>query len=131
MLHTIRQLVGDDEKWRSILRGLGKDFYHQTVTTQQVENYISTKSGIDLTKVFDQYLRTVKVPMLKYSIKGNEVTFWYENVVDGFNMPLTVSVNGRNETIRPTTGPNTRMFNDPVKTFVVDRNYYVETAVAK
>lgn len=131
LLHTIRQIVNDDGKWRSILMGLNKDFWHQTVTSKQVENYISQHAGVDLSKVFDQYLRTIKIPMLKYSIKGNEVTFWYENVVDGFSMPLEVAVNGRNETIRPTASPNTRMFQDPVKTFVVDRNYYVESKEAK
>ena len=67
------------------------------------------------------------MPKLRYSIKGNEVTFWWENVVEGFNMPVTVAVNGKNETIRPTSTPNTRMFQDPVKSFVVDRNYYVES----
>src|SRR5690606_8757454 len=47
ILHTLRQLLEDDEKWREILRGLNKDFYHQTVTTKQIEDYISEKSGID------------------------------------------------------------------------------------
>ncbi len=45
MLHTIRHVINDDEKWRGILRGLNKDFWHQTVTTAQVESYISKKSG--------------------------------------------------------------------------------------
>ncbi len=40
MLHTLRQLIEDDEKWRQILRGLNKTFYHQTVTTKQIEDYI-------------------------------------------------------------------------------------------
>ena len=52
MLHTIRQIINDDKKWRSILRGLNKTFYHKTVSTQQIEHYISEKAGIDLQKVF-------------------------------------------------------------------------------
>jgi aminopeptidase N len=130
MLHTIRQVIGDDEKWRSILRGLNKDFWHQTVTTQQIESYISEHSGIDLSKVFDQYLRSTKVPLLRYTIKGNDVTFWYEDVVPGFDMPLEVAVNGKNSTIRPKATPSTITFNDPVKTFVVDRNFYVNSQAA-
>ena len=55
LLHTIRQVINDDEKFRQILRGLNKDFYHQTVTSKQVEDYISQKSGKDLSKIFDQY----------------------------------------------------------------------------
>ncbi|HJU46282.1 MAG TPA: M1 family metallopeptidase [Chitinophagaceae bacterium] len=62
MLHLIRQKINNDEKFRSILRGLNKDFYHQTVTTKQIENYISKRSGIDFSEVFDWYLRTTKAP---------------------------------------------------------------------
>jgi aminopeptidase N len=64
LIHTIRQLIDDDEKFRSILRGLNKEFYHQTTTSAQVENYIAKKSGLKLDKVFDQYLRYSKIPQL-------------------------------------------------------------------
>jgi len=60
MLHTVRQIVDDDEKWRAILRGLNQTFWHQTVMGKQVEDYISAHAGTDLTKVFDQYLRTTQ-----------------------------------------------------------------------
>ncbi|MBV9242300.1 MAG: M1 family metallopeptidase, partial [Acidobacteria bacterium] len=131
MLHTIRQVINDDAKFRSILQGLNRDFYHQTVTTQQIESYISQKAGIDFSKVFDQYLRGTKIPLLKYSIKGNGVTFWYENVVPGFDIPLEVAVNGKLASIKPKATPTTLTFNDPVTTFLVDRNYYVESALQK
>ena len=38
MLHMISQLVNNDEKWRQLLRGLNKEFWHQTVTTEQIED---------------------------------------------------------------------------------------------
>ena len=71
MLHTLRQLVEDDTLWRSILRGLNETFYHQTVTTQQIESYLSEKTGKDLSAFFDQYLRTAWVPNLEYRWNGN------------------------------------------------------------
>ena len=84
MLHTIRQIVNDDEKWRSILTGLNKDFWHQTVTTQQVESYVSQHAGIDLSKVFDQYLRTTKIPQLAIQDrKERSCRFDGSNVVPG------------------------------------------------
>src|SRR5690606_12072332 len=94
MLHTLRQLVEDDEKWRAILRGLNKEFYHQTVTTKQVEDFMGSSSGIDLAQFFDQYLRTVKIPMLEYQVKGKQLRYRYTNIVDGFDMPLKINVNG-------------------------------------
>ena len=128
MLHTIRQIVNDDEKWRSILVGLNTDFWHQTVTTQQVESYISQKAGIDLGKVFDQYLRTTKIPLLQYRTEGNKISFKYDRVVPGFAMPLNVVVNGKPMSITPTESIQSIDATEPVKTFEVDRNFYVESA---
>ena len=66
ILHTLRQIAKDDEKWRQILRGLNKEFYHQTVTSKQVEEYISDNIGFDLKYVFDQYLFRSSVPSAAY-----------------------------------------------------------------
>ncbi len=127
MLHTIRQVINDDEKWRSILRGIQKDFWHQTVTTQQIESYISLKSGIDFRKVFDQYLRTTKIPVVNYRIDGNKIFYRYENVVPGFEMPLKVLVNGNEMTIKPGETEKTLSSKGPMRSFEVDRNFYVNT----
>ncbi|MEP6616843.1 MAG: M1 family metallopeptidase [Ginsengibacter sp.] len=90
MLHTIRQVINDDEKFRKILRGLNQTFYHTTVTGKQVENYISSKSGINFSKVFDQYLRTVKIPVLEYKIFNGKLSYKWMNCVPGFDMPVKV-----------------------------------------
>ena len=126
MLHTIRHVINDDAKWLSILRGLNADFWHQTVTTQQIESYISKKSGIDLSKVFDQYLRTTKIPLLKYSISGKTVTFSYDRVVKGFDMPLRVMINGKEIKLTPTEAKQTFEFTEEIKTFEVNRNFYID-----
>ena len=75
MLHTLRRIINDDEKWRSILRGLNRDFYHQVVKGSQIENYLSEKTGMNLKPFFDQYLRDVRIPVFEYYIKGNELSF--------------------------------------------------------
>ncbi|HEY2847271.1 MAG TPA: M1 family metallopeptidase, partial [Pyrinomonadaceae bacterium] len=131
MLHTIRQIVNNDEKWRSILMGLQKDFYHQTVTTQQIESYISQHAGVDLSKVFDQYLRTTKIPQFSYKIEGNKLEFEWKNVVDGFSMPLKVAINGKDMWLKPTEKSQTITYGAPITTVVADRNFYVETTNEK
>lgn len=90
MIHTIRQVIDNDEKFRQILRGLNKDFYHKTVTTEEIENYISKKAGIDFSSVFNQYLRTTKIPTLEYSQTGNVLKFRYTNVVKNFKLPVKI-----------------------------------------
>ncbi|MFI5242971.1 MAG: M1 family metallopeptidase [Gemmatimonadales bacterium] len=127
MLHTIRQIIGDDDKWREILRGLNKTFWHQTVTGAQVEEYISQQAGIDLSKVFAQYLTTTKIPMLEYRIRAGKLTYRWTNVVPGFDMPVRVTLADSGYTvIHPTTSPQTAKLalHDPAS-FRVDPNYYV------
>jgi aminopeptidase N len=126
MLHTIRHIINDDAKWISILRGLNADFWHQTVTTEQIESYITKNAGIDLSKVFDQYLRTTIIPVLKYKISGKTVSFRYEQVVKGFAMPIRVTINGKEVKLTPTEVNQTFDFPEEIKTFEVNRNFYIE-----
>jgi aminopeptidase N len=129
MLHTIRQIVDDDARWRSILQGLNRDFWHQTVTTKQIESYISQHAGVDLSKVFDQYLRTTDVPLLQYRIEGHQVSFKWSRVVRGFAMPIRVIVNGKPMGVTPTEELQSITSTDEIKTFEVDRNYYIDSAI--
>ena len=126
ILHTIRQVINDDEKWRKILIGLNTDFWHRTVTTKEVEAYISKHGGVDLSKVFDQYLRTTQVPLLRYKAQGNQLSFKYDRVVPGFAMPLRVLINGKAVSIKPTESVQAITRPEEIKTVEVDRNFYVE-----
>ena len=123
MLHTIRQIIDNNQLWRVILRGLNLDFYHQTVTTEQIENYISQKAKIDLSKVFDQYLRTTKIPELSLKQKGKKIFYKWDNVVDGFDMPVDVLLDGKKTRLYPTS----KTKKVKVKSLIVDEDYYVKT----
>jgi aminopeptidase N len=131
MLHTIRQLVNDDEKWRQILRGLNKEFYHQTVTTQQVEKFLSTESGIDLGSVFDQYLRDIRIPVLEYKLDDKRMTYKWNQVVDGFTMPIEILVNGKPQWITPTTKSQQLTLHSRKASIEIDENYYVKMRKVK
>jgi aminopeptidase N len=104
MLHTIRQLVDDDEKWRGILRGLNENFRYQVVTTLQIENYINENTELNLEKVFDQYLRDTRIPTLEYRFMGNKLAYRWTNCIPGFDMPVRVSLNGESILLEPGTG---------------------------
>jgi aminopeptidase N len=127
MLHTIRQIVNDDEKWRGILRGLNKTFGKQTVLGSQIEAYISREAGTDLSKVFDQYLRTTNVPVFEYRLKGQTLEYHWANVVPGFDMPVRVrGASGEFQLLHPTerwtSTPAGVIMAEPIE---VDRNFYV------
>ncbi|MBS1526854.1 MAG: M1 family metallopeptidase [Bacteroidetes bacterium] len=95
LLNMVRTIINDDEKWRNILRGLNKTFYHQTVTYDDIVNYICDQSGMDLKPVFDQYLHYRNLPILEFmnDRKGVLTCRWQSNV-KGFNMPVRVRVKG-------------------------------------
>lgn len=125
MLHTIRQIVNDDEKWRLILRGLNSTFYHQTVTTKQIEDYLSKNVGLDLSSFFNQYLRDIRIPVFEYKFKDNNLSYRWTNCVSGFTMPVKVTLNGKEQWLKPqeewTNLPQTAK-NLKVE---VDKNFYV------
>ncbi|HLT50523.1 MAG TPA: M1 family metallopeptidase [Arenibacter sp.] len=125
MLHTLRQLLEDDEKWRSILRGLNKEFYHRTVTTQQIEDYISKRSGIDLHAFFNQYLRTTPIPMLQYAVDGKQIRFRYTDIVADFDMPVKIRVANNWYWIYPTANWKTETFDTDVRSIEIDKNFYI------
>ncbi|HWH61632.1 MAG TPA: M1 family metallopeptidase, partial [Ginsengibacter sp.] len=126
MLHTIRQVINNDSLFRSILRGLNKNFYHQTVTSKQIEDYISKKSGINFSKVFDQYLRTIKIPTLEYKINKGILSYRWINVVPGFNMPVKIyNADGKLQFIYPTE--KMKQLKSGMKELKVDENFYIYT----
>jgi len=127
MLHAIRHTINDDNKWRSILRGLNKKFWHQTVGTNEIESYISQESGIDFALFFDQYLRTTKIPVLNYQVDGNRLDYQYQNVVPGYDYPLRVQINGEVVSIKPTEELQTLLRDEAIETFEVDRNFFVNS----
>ena len=125
MLHTLRQLLEDDELWRSILRGLNETFYHQTVTTEQIESYLSEKSGKDLSAFFDQYLRTKLVPNLEYRWNGPVLQYRYQDIVPGFDMPVRVLTDQEVQWIYPAATWKETRFQKRPESFEVDSNFYI------
>ncbi|MGB0896480.1 MAG: M1 family metallopeptidase [Flavobacteriaceae bacterium] len=125
MLHTLRQIINNDDKWRQILRGLNSEFYHQQVTTKQVEDYISNNLNLDLKGFFDQYLRTINIPVFEYKIKKNKLCFKFNNVVDHFNIPVKVKINNEDVWLNTSNKFNTYKATENIKSVTVDDNFYM------
>lgn len=126
MLLTIREILHDDDKWRDILRGLNGHFRHQTVSGAQVEAYISKKSGMDLSKIFRQYLNTTKIPIFDYDIQRDTLYYRWSQVIPGFEMPLDVTLSQDTfSRIHPTESWQKIPVTVSEKRFRIDENYYV------
>ncbi len=123
MINTIRTIINNDEKWRAILRGMNETFFHKTVTTEEVENYISKMAGINLSKVFDQYLRTTMIPTFNYKIEEGILKYRWTDIVDEFDMPLVITTNDKEIVLQPTSSWKELTINSDI--FSIDKNYYI------
>ncbi len=126
MLHSLRQIINNDEEWRSILRELNKKFYHKTVNTQQIENFLNNKIKIDLKPFFDQYLRTTKTPILIYKLENNTLFYKWSNTVDHFSIPVRVFINSKEQWITPSEHWKKLELNHEIDSFLVDKNFYID-----
>ncbi|MDC1464976.1 M1 family metallopeptidase [Polaribacter sp.] len=127
MLHTLRQLIDNDEKWSLILRKMNADFYHQTVTTKQIEDFLSKETGFELNPFFNQYLRTIKIPTLEHTVENNTLKYRWTNTVANFEMPLKTTINGEEKWIYPTSTWKNLALTSAVTSFLIDENFYVFT----
>lgn len=133
MLHTLRQIVNNDSKWRSMLRGLNVHFKHKTVTSKQIENFMAETLVLDLEKFFDQYLRNPEIPVFEYQIKNNELIYNWSNCIEGFNMPLEVIIDDEQHLLTfNVKGKNIKKLkNKETHDLRVDADYYVYTREIK
>jgi aminopeptidase N len=88
LIHIVRQLMNDDVQFRNLLRAINKKFYHQTITSNQIERFIIEETEIPLEKVFDQYLRSTKIPTLEIKSKEDGMQYRWINCVPGFTMKV-------------------------------------------
>ena len=103
MLNTLRSIVNDDNAWRGMLRALGEQFYHETVTTAELEAYMAEYLDLDLDAFFNQYLRDKRLPTLEYYFKDGRINYRWVNTIDTFDMPLDITLNGASQRITPTS----------------------------
>ncbi len=125
VVHMIRQVINNDEKFRTLLRDMNATYYHKLVSTKELEAYINTKTGINFTPVFDQYLRTIQIPKLQYKMAKGKLSYRYTNCIPTFNMPIKLTA-GKEMRITPTTQWQSAKIEPNVKTISIDRNVYVD-----
>ena len=125
LLHTMRHIVNDTEKWRGVLRGLNREFWHRTVGTAEFEAYMSRACGFDFGRFFEQYLRTTDIPVLVYEPKDKAVAVAFEGVVSGFRVPVVLRVNGEEHRVTVGEEPVMIPIDAAFESLELDRNLYM------
>jgi aminopeptidase N len=130
MIHTIRQIIGDDKKFRTILRGLNSNFYHKTVNSQDIEQYINEAAGIDFSSIFNQYLRTTKIPTVEYYLTKKKLYYRWKDAIDNLYLPIEVNTDEK-KSIKIIPSNEWKVLKNGKRRssnrFSVNRNYYVLT----
>ena len=127
ILNTVRQILNNDDQWRQTLKGIGAEFYHQTVTTEQIETFIAKQTGMELRLFFDQYLRTSQIPIFEYHKEKGKLMYRWDETLEGFNMPIDLKIDDKEIRLTPTTSWQSYPMahqNDLVPE--IDPNYYIE-----
>ncbi len=123
MLHAIRQITANDSLFRMMLREMNAKFYHQTVTTNEIEAFMSGYLELELKPIFDQYLRAKNPPTLETKYGRKKMKYRWINCVHGFSMPLKMTTG---EWVTPTTKWHTMKYEGKGIPFV-DENFYIKT----
>jgi len=107
-LHTLRHVVNNDPKWWAIIKGMcDTTFKFRNIGYQDVVNYFNEKTGMNLTPVFEQYLKHARIPVLNYSLKkdegGNYVfSYKWNTETKNFSMPFFVTIGSKDKQIMAT-----------------------------
>jgi aminopeptidase N len=102
MLNTLRHVVNDDDKWWKLILDYSEHFKKQVIETNDVVGFFNKETGMNLTPIFNQYLRYKDIPVLQLKLnKGNLEYRWQTDVAD-FQMPIEISAEGRSTRLSAT-----------------------------
>jgi aminopeptidase N len=133
LIHMIRAMMQNDSLFRELIRGIQIEFKLKQISSIQLEQYISVKTGLQLEKTFEQYLSTTQIPTLEYYLKKeksrNLLYYRWSNCINGFDMPILLPGNNSKLTLK-TPGTKWQFIETGCKTedeikSVLDKNFYV------
>jgi aminopeptidase N len=124
ILNMLRTIVDDDKKWRGLLRSLSAHFYHEVISSETLEKFISNQLDLSLNLFFDQYLRKANIPKLVFQRAGNRIRFRFEESIVNFYMPVRIYLDGKPRWITPTTKWQSFRYSGK-NTPTVDENFLV------
>lgn len=91
-INTLRSVVNDDPRWFTLLHNFYQHFKYHSIMTEDVAAYFNQETGMNLTPIFNQYLRHTAIPTLELKFNSGEGMVEYRWKVDepDFAMPVRV-----------------------------------------
>ena len=131
LLNMIRSIYDDDELWWETFRDYTKTYKHQVISTKDTEEFFNKATKVDLTPVFDQYLRHSSLPELQLKKENSKIYYRWEADVEHFSMPVDVFINEQETRLNATSNWQIleENVNDPKEISVNDLEFYVSTSI--
>lgn len=134
VLHTLRNVLGDDELWFGILKSFYREHSISNIDTKDFINYFNEKTGKDYSYFFEQYLYKARPPKLLYKMeeKGDDLVVHYRWDDATGNFPMSIKMGNPKlyKKITPSTEIKSMYFKDllPDDFQVAEEMYLLKTA---
>lgn len=102
LLNTLRHVINNDELWWKIILKYSETYRHKIIDTETVVNFFNKESKMNLTPIFDQYLRYKKIPGLEIKVVKNKLEYQWKTDVADFKMPVDIKIDGKEIRLEPT-----------------------------
>ncbi len=104
-LNTLRSVVNDDPRWWKLIHDFYQRFKYKNIMTEDVVQFFNQRTGMNLTPIFNQYLRHTAIPTLelKFDEAGGTVSYRWKVDESGFAMPVRVGKRESWQIIEATT----------------------------
>jgi len=104
-INTLRSIVNDDARWWALLHDFYQHFKYRNIMTEDVVEYFNQKTAMNLTPIFDEYLRHAALPVLelKFEEAAGAVSYRWKADEPAFAMPVRVGAKDQWQIVRPTS----------------------------
>ncbi len=104
-LNTLRSVIDNDDVWFKLLHDYYQHFKFQTIMTTDMVAFFNGQSGLNLTPIFNQYLRHAAIPTLelKFNEAAHTISYRWEADEPGFEMPIRVGRSNEWQVLHPST----------------------------
>lgn len=102
-LNTLRNVVNDDTRWWKLLRDYCERFKYRNIMNEDLVKFFNDQTRMNLTPIFDQYLRQTALPVLELRFQDGGVSYRWKADVKEFAMPVKVGRKTDWTLIKPTT----------------------------
>ena len=136
MLLTFKNILDNETLWVELMRDIQEHFRYQTITSNDLIQFINQRTKKDWTYFSNQYLLHVDLPLLQIKLQPNltglNIKFRWQASVTDFKMPVKVTTASEKfEFIYPNKEWQEMTIKDltPAEFKVDDEHFYIITRI--